>query len=400
MRVTAISGIGQLVTNDPSLGDESPLGIVTDAAIAFDRERVLWVGSTSELPEGLADVVVDVGGRCVIPGFVDSHNHLAFVGDRSDEFTSRMAGKSYAAGGIRSTVAATRAASDDELRSRIVTLRAEALAQGITTIESKSGYGLTVDDERRSLQLLAPVVDETTYLGAHVVPAEYASRPDDYVALVAGPMLDACAPHATWIDVFCDRGAFDVDQSREILTAGIRAGLTPRIHAGQLELGGGIQLGVALGAASVDHVTYASDDDVSALAASTTVATLLPGAEFSTRAVYPDGRRLLDAGVTVALGCDCNPGSSYTTSMPFCIAIAVRDMHFTPAEALRSATAGGAAALLRTDVGRLAVGCLPDLVVLDAPSYVHLAYRPGVDLIAAVWQSGEKSASGICINSV
>ncbi|KQO81983.1 imidazolonepropionase [Frigoribacterium sp. Leaf263] len=396
MTVTALTGISQLVTNDPAHdhAEESsgPLGVVLDAAILLDGDRVLWSGPAADLPSSTADDVIDLGGRAVVPGFVDSHNHLAFAGDRSDEFAARMAGESYSAGGIRSTVAHTRAASDADLAGSVRRLADEALRQGTTTIESKSGYGLSVDDERRSLEAVRTVTTESTFLGAHVVPAEFAGRADDYVALVIGEMLDACAPLARWIDVFCDVGAFDVDQTRAVLTAGRAAGLTPRLHAGQLAPGGGIQLAVELGAASADHVTYASDDDVEALAGSTTVATLLPGAEFSTRAVYPDARRLLAAGATVALAADCNPGSSYTTSLPFCIAVAVRDMRMTPAEALWSATAGGAAALRRTDVGHLAVGAAADLVVLDAPSYVHLAYRPGVPLVEAVWRGGERVA--------
>ncbi|GAA0962435.1 imidazolonepropionase [Frigoribacterium faeni] len=396
MTVTALTGISQLVTNDPAHDHaeaaSGPLGVVRDAAVVLDGDRVLWSGPAANLPSSTADVVVDLGGRAVVPGFVDSHNHLAFAGDRSDEFAARMAGESYSAGGIRSTVAHTRAASDADLAGSVRRLADEALRQGTTTIESKSGYGLSVDDERRSLEAIGTVTREGTFLGAHVVPADHAGRADEYVALVAGEMLDACAPLAKWIDVFCDVGAFDVDQSREILTAGIAAGLLPRIHAGQLAPGGGIQLAVELGAASADHVTHATDDDVEALAGSTTVATLLPGAEFSTRAVYPDARRLLAAGVTVALAADCNPGSSYTTSLPFCIAVAVRDMGMTPAEALWSATAGGAAALRRTDVGHLAVGAAADLVVLDAPSFVHLAYRPGVPLVEAVWRGGVRVA--------
>jgi imidazolonepropionase len=391
--ITALTGISQLVTNDPGVetpasGHHAPLGVISDAAVVFDDSRVLWRGPQRDLPKGFVDAVVDVGGRSVMPGFVDSHAHLAFAGDRVDEFAARMAGQSYSAGGIRSTVANTRAASDEQLAANVRRLRDEALAQGTTTLESKSGYGLSVLDERRSLEAIGRFTTESTFLGAHVVPPEFAARPDDYVSLVAGEMLDACAPHARWIDVFCDRGAFDVDAARTILTAGIAAGLAPRIHAGQLEQGGGIQLAVELGAASADHVTYASDADIEALASSSTVATLLPGAEFSTRARYPDARRFLDAGVTVALAADCNPGSSYTTSIPFCIAVAVRDMFMTPGEAVWAATAGGAAALRRTDVGSLRVGAAPDLLVLDAPSYLHLAYRPGVPLVQSVWRGG------------
>nr|WP_258545435.1 imidazolonepropionase [Micromonospora provocatoris] len=311
-----------------------------------------------------------------------------FAGDRAAEFAARMAGERYTGGGIRTTVGATRAASDDALRASVGRLRAEMLRQGTTTVEIKSGYGLTVADEARSLRIAAEFTDDTTFLGAHVVPAEYADRPDDYVGLVCGPMLAAAAPYARWIDVFCERGAFDADHARAILDCGQAAGLGVRLHANQLGPGPGVRLGVELGAASVDHCTHLTDADVDALAGSETVATLLPGAEFSTRSPYPDARRLLDAGVTVALATDCNPGSSYTSSMPFCVALAVREMRMTPAEAVWAATAGGAAALRRTDVGRLTPGARADLIILDAPSHLHLAYRPGVPLIRQVLHNG------------
>ncbi len=327
-------------------------------------------------------------GRAVLPGFVDSHSHLVFAGDRTEEFNARMSGRPYSAGGIRTTVAATRAASEAELEATLTRHLAEALRQGTTTFETKSGYGLTVEDEERALRLAARHTDEVTYLGAHVVAPEYADDPVGYVALVTGAMLDACAPHARWIDVFCEKGAFDGDQARAILTAGKAKGLHPRIHANQLSYGPGVQLAVELDAASADHCTHLTDADVDALANSATVATLLPGAEFSTRAAWPDARRLLDAGVTVALSTDCNPGSSYTSSVPFCVALAVRDMGMTPDEAVWAATAGGAAALRRTDVGRLVPGAYADLVLLDAPSHVHLAYRPGVPLVTGVWRRG------------
>jgi imidazolonepropionase len=299
-----------------------------------------------------------------------------------------MSGSPYDGGGIATTVAATRAAHDTELSDNLDRLAGELRRSGVTTFETKSGYGLTVADELRSLEIAGRVTDETTFLGAHVVPAEYRNRRDDYVRLVAGDMLAACAPTAKWIDVFCDRGAFDVDEARTILTAGARAGLGLRLHASQLGPGPGIKLAVELGAASVDHCTYADDGDLEALASSRTVATLLPGAEFSTRAPWPDGRRFTEAGVTIALATDCNPGSSYTTSMPFCIALAVRDIRLTPAEALWAATAGGAAALRRDDIGALAQGMRADFVTLDAPSYVHLAYRPGVSIVDTVVVGG------------
>ncbi|MCR2762413.1 imidazolonepropionase [Microbacterium sp. zg.B48] len=403
---TLITNIGELTTNVAADGD--PCGTLHDAAVLIEGDRIVWVAAPldRETASGARDSglapqsrgadavsrerieVVDAGGRAIIPGFVDSHTHLVFGGDRADEFEARMAGEPYAAGGIRRTVAATRAASDDELRRRLAGLVAELHAQGTTTFEVKTGYGLTVADEARLARLAAEVTDEVTYLGAHVVPTEYGDRRDEYVELVCGEMLQACAAHSRWIDVFCERGAFSPAESRRILAAGIARGLQPRVHANQLGSGEGVQVAVALGAASVDHCTFLDDDDVAALAASGTVATLLPGVEFSTRQPYPDARRLLDAGVTVALASDCNPGSSFTSSMPLMIALAVREMGMTTAEAVWAATAGGARALRRDDVGVLAPGARADLVVLDAPTRTHLAYRPGVPLIRTVWRGG------------
>ncbi len=381
---TLVTGIAELVTNDPTLGP-GPLGIVTDAALVVDDGRVAWVGPAAAAPE--ADARIDVEGRAVLPGFVDSHSHLVFAGERSAEFEARMSGVPYDGGGIASTVAATRAADDDQLRSRLRALLGEMRAQGTTTVEVKSGYGLTVDDEARALRLAREVTDETTFLGAHVVPAEYAGRVEEYVALVTGPMLEACAPFARWVDVFCEPAsphAFDGAAARAVLEAGRAAGLGLRVHGNQLGPGPGVQLAVELGAASVDHCTYLSDADVAALASADTVATLLPGVEFSTRQPYPDARRLLDAGVTVALATDCNPGTCFSSSMSICIALAVREMRMTPAEAVWAATAGGAAALRRDDVGHLGVGARADLAVIDGPSYRHLAYRPGVPLVRAL----------------
>ncbi|MCX6466926.1 MAG: imidazolonepropionase [Pseudonocardiales bacterium] len=372
-----VTGIAELVTQDPWVG------VVRDAAVVVEDGLVRWVGPAAGAPA--ADRSVDVGGRAVVPGFVDSHAHLVFAGDRSAEFAARMAGERYDGGGIATTVAATRAAPDAELRALLAARVAEMRAQGTTTVEVKSGYGLTVADEARALRLAAEVTPETTFLGAHVVPAG-ADR-DAYVALVAGEMLAACAPHARWVDVFCEPAsphAFDADEARAVLLAGRAAGLGLRVHGNQLGPGPGVALAVELGAASVDHCTHLTAADVDALAGSGTVATLLPGVEFSTRSPYPDARRLLDAGVTVALATDCNPGTCFSSSMPLMIALAVREMRMTPAEALRAATAGGAAALRRDDVGVIAPGRRADLTVLDAPSHLHLAYRPGVPLARAL----------------
>lgn len=373
-----VTGIGQLVTNDASLG-VGPLGVVSDAAVVVSEGHVAWVGPAAAAPS--ADSSIDLSGRAVVPGFVDSHAHLVFAGDRAAEFSARMSGEPYTGGGIATTVAATRAADDDVLARLVHARVAEMRAQGTTTVEVKSGYGLTVSDEVRALRIASTVTEETTFLGAHVVPPGVDRR--DYVELVTGEMLDACAPHARWIDVFCEpasQHAFDADEARTVLVAGRGAGLGLRVHGNQLSHGPGVRLAVELGAASVDHCTFCTDVDVDALAGSQTVATLLPGAEFSTRSPYAEARRLLDAGVTVALATDCNPGTSFTSSMPFVIALAVRETGMTPAEALWSATAGGAAALQRHDVGRISVGARAHLAVLEAPSYEHLAYRPGVPI--------------------
>ncbi len=374
MTTTLVTGIGELVTG----GAERP--IVRDAAVVIDGERIAWVGEAAAAPD--ADERIDAEGRAAIPGFVDSHTHLVFAGDRGDEFEARMAGRPYTAGGIRRTVAATRAATDAELLAHGRRLVAEARRQGTTTIEVKSGYGLSIDDELRSVRIARELTPEVTFLGAHVVP-DGVDR-EAYVDLVAGEMLEACAPFARWIDAFCETGAFTLEETERILRAGAARGLGVRVHAAQLGPSDAVRLAVELDAASVDHCTFLRDDDVEALAGSGTVATLLPGAEFSTRQPWPDARRLLDAGVAVALASDCNPGSSYTTSMPLCIALAVREMGMTPLEAVLAATAGGAAALRRDDVGRVCVGARADLVLLDAPSHVHLAYRPGVPLVHRV----------------
>lgn len=389
-----VTGIGELTTNVVGAGDDpaDATGLIRDAAIRIEDSTVAWVGRAADA-EAAPDAhglerTVDAGGRAVVPGFVDSHTHLVFGGDRADEFEARMAGVPYAAGGIRRTVAATRAATDGDLRARLAGFVVELHAQGTTTFEVKTGYDLTVAGEARLARLAAEVTDEVTFLGAHVVPAEYEGDRVAYVDLVCGPMLDAVRPYARWVDVFCETGAFTPAESERILRAGRDAGLGVRVHGNQLGYGEGARLAAASGAASIDHCTYLSDADVAALAASDVVATLLPGVEFSTRHPYPDARRLIDAGVTVALASDCNPGSSFTSSMPLMIALAVREMGMTVAEAVWAATAGGARALRRGDIGHLGVGARADLVVLEAPSRTHLAYRPGVPLVHAVYRGG------------
>ncbi|MEJ7707283.1 MAG: imidazolonepropionase [Nocardioidaceae bacterium] len=390
MTSVLFTNIGELITNEPTLGDQSALGLIQDAALLVEGDRVAWVGDRRAAPA--ADEAVDGGGAAVIPGFVDSHSHLVFAGDRAEEFAARMEGRPYSAGGIRTTVTATRAATDEALTANVARLVSEMTRQGTTTVEIKSGYGLSVLDEARSVVIASQFTDETTFLGAHVVAPEYADDPAGYVEMVTGPMLEAAAPHSRWVDVFCEEGAFDADQARAILQAGKSAGLLPRVHANQLGRGPGVQVACEMGAAAADHCTYLSPADVDALRSSGVVATLLPAVEFSTRSPYPDARALLAAGVTVALASDCNPGSGYSSSMALCIALAVREMRMSPAEAMWSATAGGAAALRRHDVGRLGVGSRADFVVLAAPSYLHLAYRPGVPLVSSVYRHGRRVA--------
>lgn len=386
MSSLVIDNIGLLVTNDPALG-EGPLGKIESASLVIEDGKVSAAGAAGA--EG--DERFDAGGRCLVPGFVDSHTHLVFAGDRAEEFGARMAGEPYAAGGIRVSTEATREASAAELSRLTRARREEAIAAGITHTEIKSGYGLDVATEVRCLEVAAQFTDDLTFLGAHVVPAEYEGRTDDYVDLVCGEMLEACAPLSSWIDVFCEQGAFDADQSQRVLEAGRQAGLGLRVHGNQLGPGPGVRLAVEMGAASVDHCTYLADGDIEALASGTTVATFLPATDFSTRQPYPDARRAIDAGVEVAIATNTNPGSSNTTSISFCIALAVRDLNMTADEALLAATLGGARALRRDDVGHLAPGARADAVLLDAASHIDLIYRPGVPLIGEVFVAGERA---------
>ena len=383
MTKTLFTNIGSLVMPATEVG---VLETLPNAAFVVEDGLVAWVGSADNAPS--CDEVVDADGRCVIPGFVDSHAHLIFAGSREQEFAARMSGISYSAGGIKTTVAKTRAASDAELRSNAQRLVEELYQSGVTYFEIKSGYGLDVETEVRSLKIAREFTEDTTFLGAHVIPQE--QDPERYVSLVTTEMLAAVKPYAKWVDVFCDKGAFDLVQTRRVLEAGIAAGLRPRLHANQIEDLGAIALAVELDCASVDHCTHLSDADIELLANSNTVATLLPGAEFSTRSPYPNAKRLFAAGVTVALATDCNPGSSFTTSMPFCISVAVREMGFTVDQAVWSATRGGSLALRDQSRGGLRVGMRADFAILDAPNHLFLAYRPGVQLIAATFVAGKK----------
>ncbi|HKS46849.1 MAG TPA: imidazolonepropionase [Amycolatopsis sp.] len=380
VRSRLITGIGELTTNAPELGR------LRDAGVVFEGPGVAWVGAAAVAPD--ADERVDVAGRAALPGWVDSHTHLVFAGDRTAEFEARMAGKPYTAGGIAATVAATRAAGDVQLAANLRYHLDEAVRQGTTCLETKTGYGLSVRDEVRSARIAAELADEVTFLGAHLVPP--GADPESYVDVVCGEMLDAVAELVRWVDVFCERGAFDEAQSERVLRAAIGRGLGVRVHGNQLGHGPGVQLAVRAGAASVDHCTYLSDADVEALSGSDTVATLLPACDLSTRQPLAPARRLLDAGATIALASNANPGSSYTTSMSFCVATAVLQMRLSVEEAVWAATAGGARALRRDDVGVIRPGARADLQVLDAPSVTHLAYRPGVPLTWAVWRRGQR----------
>jgi imidazolonepropionase len=390
MTTRVVRNVAELTTNDPTLGDGTPMGRLHDAAFVVDDDVVLWVGKNAEAPD--ADEVIDAADGAVIPGFVDSHTHLVFAGDRSDEFEARMAGLYYDGGGIMRTVEATRAASTDALRAGTKRRMDELVAGGVTTIEIKSGYELTTEGEVRSLDVAGEFTEERTWLGAHVLPPEYENDRGGYLELLTTTMLDACAPRAKWADVFCDRGAFSVDEAWTILAAARAKGLGLRMHGNQLGHSGAIALAVDLDCASVDHCTFVEDSDIDLLSASATVSTLLPGAEFCTRSPYPSARRLIDAGATVALATDCNPGSSYVTNMSFVIALAVREMNMTVDEALWSTTKGGALALRCAEVGHLGVGARADFAVLDAPRAAHLAYRPGGNIVASTHRARRRRA--------
>ncbi|MEE1620030.1 imidazolonepropionase [Zafaria sp. Z1313] len=372
--------------------------VLRDAALLVEDGRIAWIGAASAAPA--ADERYDAGGRALLPGWVDSHTHLVFDGDRGAEFEARMAGQAYAAGGIGTTMKATRAAGDARLSGLVAARVAEAVAGGTTYLETKTGYGLDVAQEARHARIAAEAVDQVTFLGAHLVPQ--GQDADAYTELVCTQMLEAVAPHVRWIDVFCERGAFTAEQSRRVLEAGRAAGLGLRVHGNQLGPGPGVRLAVEFGAASVDHVNHLDAEDLGALAGSWsgwdaaarsgergTVATCLPACDLSTRQPLAPGRELLDAGVQIALASNCNPGTSYTSSMAFCVATAVLQMRLTLAEAVAAATYGGALALgVEAETGSLEVGKRADLHLLEAPAAIHLAYRPGMPSTAAVWKDG------------
>ncbi|HTF60500.1 MAG TPA: imidazolonepropionase [Actinomycetes bacterium] len=398
-----LTGIGQLVTCDPALG-EGPLGVVERAAVAAAGGRVVFAGpqaALGDLDVAAGAVRVDAGGQAVLPGFVDAHTHLVFAGDRADEFAARLRGVGYeealaAGGGINRTVRETRAASDAELEAAADRRLALAARHGTTTLEAKSGYGLTVEDERRSLEVLArvaarsPVEVVPTFLGAHLVPEEYAGDRAGYLDLLEHEMLPACAPLAEFVDAFCDRGALTVEESRRVLAAGARHGLRGKLHANELGSTGGAALAAELGCVSADHLLYCEPEEARALAAAGTVAVLLPGTSFLLRTGRAAPVQVLrDAGVTMALGTDCNPGTCYCESMQLVIALACVHDGLTPEEAVLAATDGAARALGRGGrVGRLAPGAACDLVVLAGRSYLDLAYHLGVNLARLVVKGG------------
>ena len=389
---TLFTGISELRT-------VSEAGTLADASLIANTDgTIAWIGPESEAPA--ADEKVDLGGRAVLPGWVDSHTHMIFDGDRSAEFEARMAGESYQAGGIAVTMDATRSAGEERLEKLLVERIAAARRGGTTTLETKTGYGLNTESEVEAAKVAARHVDDVTFLGAHLVPP--GAEVETYLDEVVGPMLDGVAEHVQWIDVFCERGAFDEGQSRRVLEAGKARGLGVRVHGNQLGEGPGVALAVELGAASVDHVNYLSDADVEALASSDTVATLLPACDLSTREPLAPGRKLIDAGATVAIASNLNPGTSYTSSMNFCVTTAVLQQHLTLDEAIAAGTLGGATALRRQDVGSgkdaqgrpakgsLVVGAAADLHVLDAPSAIHLAYRPGMPMTWKTFVGGRE----------
>lgn len=388
-----ISDIGQLVTNTGPAGQaEESLGLLRFHALLIEGDSIAWVGPDDDPAVHRARAAgveeVSARGQVVIPGFVDSHTHLIHAGDRSDEFRRRMSGEPYVPGGIWDTVRATRSATDDELLAELRHRLHQAELTGTTTIEIKTGYGLDVATEARLAALASSVTDQVTFLGAHLIPPEFDGRGDDYVELVVGEMLDSVRPHVRFIDAFCERGAFSEEQSRRVLLAGAERGLIPTLHASQLDYGGGVAIAQGVGAVSLSHGTFLTDEDIARLAGSNTVVILLPGTEFATRQPYPDARRLTDAGVTLAIASNCNPGSGYSSSMPLMIALAVREMGMNPADALYSATKGGADALALSDRGVIAPGMRADLILLDAPDYSYLAYRPGVPMILRVIRGG------------
>ncbi len=385
-----LTGIGELTTN---VGPP-----IRDAVVAVENGFITYAGPAGDAPDQTGDRI-DCDGGAVMPGFVDAHTHLVFAGDRSDEFARRLAGESYAeiaaaGGGIVSTVAATRAASDDELFTLAADRVWRMIRTGTTTVEIKSGYGLDTGTE---LALLAvarrlgeelPVTVKTTFLGAHSVPVEYRGDREGYVDLVVEEMLPAVAPLADYCDVFVEDGVFSVDEGRRIFDRAAELGMGARVHSEQLGHTGGAMLAAEIGAASADHLDFADEDDAGALAEAGVAAVLVPGASYTLRSRQAPAPMLLEAGCTVALATDCNPGTSYFESMIPILSLGVVEMGLSVAEALSAATLGGARSLGFDDRGTIEAGKVADLIIIDAPSAGHLVYRPGADLVRATIKEG------------
>lgn len=394
-----ITDIAQVVTNDETHG--GLLGIILDAAIAVDGDVIAWVGRETDVPDEYRSFEMQsASGSAVLPGFVDSHTHAVFAGDRSHEFAMRLDGATYeevqaAGGGIYSTVRATRRATLDELVETSLPRISRMLASGTTTIEVKTGYGLEITTEIKMLDAIdrisstLPIDIVRTFLGAHVIAPEFTDDRTSYVDLVVGEMMDAVEDRVSFVDVFCDDTAFTVRETRRIVEAAQSRGLDIRLHVEQLGHTGGAALAAEVGAVAADHLDHATDDDITALARVGTVAVLLPGVSYSMRDPAPVGRRFRDAGVKVALATDCNPGTAYIETMPFIISLASVASGLTPAESVWAGTRGGALALGLVDRGLVVPGMLADLIILDAPSYEHLAYRPDGDLVAQVIKRGK-----------
>jgi imidazolonepropionase len=388
-------------------GDVHP---IADGAVAVSGHRVLAAGETAavrdEVVVGPATQVVDGRGRSLVPGFVDAHTHVVFAGDRRDELRRRLAGATYAeiaaaGGGILSTVRATRAATEDQLVAETQVRLAEMLAAGTTTAEAKSGYGLAFDAELKMLRAIArlnavqPLALVPTFMGAHEVPPEYRGRQSDFVRTVIDEMIPAVAAHAEWCDVFCDRGFFTPEESIAILRAGAAAGLKPRIHADELAASGGAEAAAAVGARSADHLVHATAAGIAALAAGGVVATLLPAAAFYLKlGRFAPARRMIDAGLPVALATDVNPGGGFSPSMPFVMTLACFAMELTFEEALAAATLNGAYAVDRHDtVGSLERGKLFDAVLVEGPAINLL--RANASPIRAVFKRGALVSGGV-----
>lgn len=386
-----LTGIGHLTTHD-----SEP---VADAVVKVEHGSVVYAGPGADAPDQGPFPRVDCEGRAVLPGFVDSHTHLVFGGDRAAEFSMKMAGATYAdlaesGGGILSTVAATRNTAEADLFEAAANRVERMIAAGTTTVEIKSGYGLDLDTElvllrvARKIGTELPVSVKTTFLGAHALPPEFRSDRAGYVDLVIEEMLPAAAPLADYCDVFVEKGAFSVDEARRIFAAAEGLGMGARVHADQLTHSGGAALAAEIGAVSSDHLDHVTEEDATALADAGVVAVLVPGASYIMRSPQAPGPMLIEHGLTIALATDCNPGTSNVESMPFVIALACLEMGLIPEEAVWAATRGGAQALRLEDRGQVTPGALADLAILEAPSYTHLPYRPGTDLVWKVVKGG------------